>query len=108
MGQWYRHFDTHSRTPLKNEIFMNVKIQENVGINKECVDAFVSGSPDSTRSINEKTILLVGATGTGKSTLVDGFVNYILGVNWNDPFRYTVINLEKEEKDKIKDQVSEL
>lgn len=49
--------------------------------------------------------MLIGATGTGKSTLVDGFVNYILGVNWNDPFRYTVIDLEEEEKGREKNQV---
>lgn len=46
---------------------------------------------------DEKTILLVGATGSGKSTLVDGFVNYILGVNFDDPFRFTAIRLEDEE-----------
>ncbi|XP_045178579.2 uncharacterized protein LOC123538489 [Mercenaria mercenaria] len=51
-----------------------------------------------------RTIMLVGATGTGKSTLVDGIVNYILGVNWDDPFRFTVIDLEQEEKDREKNQ----
>lgn len=47
--------------------------------------------------VDEKTIILVGATGSGKSTLVDGIVNYILGVNFEDPFRFTVIRLEEEE-----------
>ncbi|WAR16463.1 hypothetical protein MAR_031057 [Mya arenaria] len=42
----------------------------------------------------EKTIVLVGATGTGKSTLVDGLVNYIFGVNFNDDFRFTLIRME--------------
>ena len=50
--------------------------------------------------------MLVGATGTGKSTLVDGIVNYVLGANWEDPFRFTVIDLEQEEKDRIKNQVN--
>lgn len=48
--------------------------------------------------LHEKTILLVGATGSGKSTLVDGFVNYIMGVSFDDPFRFTTIKLENEEK----------
>ncbi|XP_052789510.1 uncharacterized protein LOC128223990 isoform X1 [Mya arenaria] len=52
----------------------------------------------------EKTIMLIGATGTGKSTLVDGIVNYILGVNWDDPFRYTIIDLEDEEKQRETNQ----
>ncbi|WAR30921.1 hypothetical protein MAR_033467 [Mya arenaria] len=44
----------------------------------------------------EKTIMLIGETGTGKSTLVNGIVNYIRGVHWDDPFRFTIIDLEDE------------
>lgn len=47
---------------------------------------------------DEKTIMLVGATGSGKSTLVDGIVNYVMGVSFDDPFRFTLVQLEKEEK----------
>ncbi|XP_060580827.1 uncharacterized protein LOC132737527 isoform X2 [Ruditapes philippinarum] len=48
------------------------------------------------RHIGEnKTIMLLGATGSGKSTLVDGFINYVFGVNWNDPFRFTVNDASK-------------
>lgn len=46
----------------------------------------------------EKTILLIGATGSGKTTLVDGIVNYVMGVNFSDPFRFTIVQLEKEER----------
>lgn len=46
----------------------------------------------------EKTIMLVGATGSGKSTLVDGIVNYIMGVSFDDPFRFRIVTLEEEEK----------
>ncbi|XP_052268175.1 myosin-10-like [Dreissena polymorpha] len=42
----------------------------------------------------EKTILLIGETETGKSTLLDGMANFILGVNWNDEFRFSIANLE--------------
>lgn len=41
--------------------------------------------------------MLIGATGSGKSTLVDGIVNYATGVNFEDPFRFTVLTLENEE-----------
>lgn len=41
--------------------------------------------------------MLIGATGSGKSTLVDGIVNYVTGVNFEDPFRFTVLSLENEE-----------
>ena len=33
----------------------------------------------------------MGATGCGKSTLINGMVNYILGVQWNDPFRFKCV-----------------
>lgn len=49
-------------------------------------------------SAMEKTIMLVGATGSGKSTLVDGMVNYVMGVSFDDPFRFTIVQLEEEEK----------
>lgn len=50
--------------------------------------------------------MLVGATGSGKSTLIDGFANYLFGVNWEDNFRFTLVDLEHEEKRRLKDQVS--
>lgn len=42
--------------------------------------------------------MFVGATGSGKSTLVDGIINYIMGVSFEDPFRFTVVTLESDER----------
>lgn len=57
-----------------------------------------SGKYDHKQMVEkEKTIMLVGATGSGKSTLVDGIVNYITGVSFEDPFRFTAVSLEKDE-----------
>ena len=41
---------------------------------------------------NERVLLLVGATGAGKSTLINGIVNYIMEVGWNEDFRFKVIS----------------
>lgn len=53
---------------------------------------------DRSRGGDEMTIMLVGAAGSGKSTLVDGFVNYVMGVSFDDSFRFTLVQLEEEEQ----------
>ena len=39
----------------------------------------------------EKVLLVVGATGAGKTTLINGMVNYIFGVQWEDDFRFKLV-----------------
>ncbi|KAG7256697.1 hypothetical protein CRUP_014683 [Coryphaenoides rupestris] len=39
-----------------------------------------------------RTIMFLGATGSGKSTLINGMINYILGIDWKDSFRFKLID----------------
>ena len=55
---------------------------------------------------NERVLLLVGATGAGKSTLINGIVNYIMGVSWNDDFRFKIIIDEKSQSHSQTNQIT--
>ena len=39
----------------------------------------------------KRTILMLGATGSGKTTLINAMVNYILDVKWEDDFRFKLV-----------------
>ncbi|XP_060940449.1 uncharacterized protein LOC133018152 [Limanda limanda] len=38
-----------------------------------------------------RTLILFGESGSGKSTLINGMINYIVGVEWDDNFRFKLI-----------------
>ena len=54
---------------------------------------FDVGDRNQSIGSSEKVLLLVGATGSGKSTLIDGIVNYVLGVSWKDDVRYKLTDV---------------
>lgn len=48
--------------------------------------------------------MFVGVIGLGKSILVDGIVNYVMGVSFDDFYRFILIQLEKDESN-VENQV---
>ncbi|XP_063429132.1 uncharacterized protein LOC134711989 [Mytilus trossulus] len=58
----------------------------------------VFGSASENVPGREKTIMVIGATGSGKTTLVDGMINYITDVSWEDEFRFSMVDLTDDEK----------
>ncbi|XP_071793629.1 LOW QUALITY PROTEIN: uncharacterized protein [Asterias amurensis] len=50
------------------------------------------GRKSGTCPSQHKVIMLVGATGAGKSTLIDSMVNYILQIEWEDGFRFKIVD----------------
>ncbi|KAK5860478.1 hypothetical protein PBY51_021953 [Eleginops maclovinus] len=60
---------------------------------------------ESTRQ--NRTILLLGAPGSGKSTLINGLINYIVGVEWEDNFRFKLVD-EDQSRSQAESQTSEV
>lgn len=59
--------------------------------------------------IGVKTIMVVGETGSGKTTLLNSFLNYLMGINYDDTFRYKIIledNLNKNPGVSVTDKVN--
>ncbi|CAK6981345.1 uncharacterized protein LOC122993437 [Scomber scombrus] len=57
--------------------------------------------------MQNRTIMLLGATGSGKSTLINGMINYIVGVEWKDDFRFKLVD-EDQLKSQAESQTSEV
>ncbi|XP_066538408.1 uncharacterized protein [Hoplias malabaricus] len=51
------------------------------------------------KSKPHKTILMVGETGTGKSTLINTFINHMLGVQWENRVWCEIIETRKDQTD---------
>lgn len=56
------------------------------------------------KTTDEKTLLVLGATGTGKSTFIDALFNYLAGVSYRDDFRFTIINKSNDEINREEEQ----
>ena len=58
---------------------------------KKGVAKSVLGTPMPGCQMSERVLMVVGATGAGKTTLINGMINYIFGVEWDDDFRLMLV-----------------
>ncbi|XP_028450177.1 uncharacterized protein si:ch73-170d6.2 [Perca flavescens] len=76
-------------------------------INVKGCKRFSFGKESKPNPKPNRTIMVLGATGAGKSTLINGMINYILGVKWEDSYRFKLVD-EGQSKSQSESQTSEV
>ncbi|KAM9321725.1 uncharacterized protein KZ484_021920 [Pholidichthys leucotaenia] len=74
----------NARSPLVYKLPLTEKIRTTDGCR-----CFNFGAKSKRPS---RTVMLFGGTGSGKSTLINGMINYIIGVEWEDNFRFQLVD----------------
>ena len=77
------------KLPLKQLI--PAAIMRPILVSSSIIQRFSFGEPSLIPKAS-KTILLMGATGSGKTTMINAMINYVLGVEWEDLFRFLLID----------------
>ena len=54
----------------------------------------------------KKVLIVVGATGAGKTTLINGMINYMFKVDWNDDFRFKLVDEIESKETQAKSQTA--
>ncbi|KAK2822826.1 hypothetical protein Q5P01_022891 [Channa striata] len=75
--------------------------------NKINVDGCKSFTFGKKKPKPNRTIMVLGATGAGKTTLINGLINYILGVEWEDSYRFKLVD-EGQSKSQAESQTSDV
>ena len=86
--------ESKEQSEKTNEIILNTPIEESKFLyEKNNLKIYLYPTDKLTEEEEEKAIILmvVGQTGSGKTTLLNAFINYLLGVKYEDDFRYIII-----------------
>lgn len=109
---------TRASSQMNRSILNNIVSKSNK-IEKECtrgLDMYAFPAKKTTVSeykhsskMNVKKIIIMGETGTGKSTLLNSIVNFAAGVELDDPFRFKLVTDEVNQAgDQSRSQTTEI
>jgi energy-coupling factor transporter ATP-binding protein EcfA2 len=71
-------------------------------------DGRQGGASQQKGKMQHRTILVMGATGSGKTTLINGMINYIFNVQWEDTFRFQLIEEQTAGRSQVDSQTSRI
>ena len=91
------------KTALKPAIYELTKTQKMISKQKK-IAKYEVGEPIQRGKV--KVLMVVGATGAGKTTLINGLANYMYGVQWEDDFRFVLFANEPTKKSQAHSQTS--
>ena len=76
--------------PIKNEgsslSVYKIHMEQNMYDNRRLLAKMSFGKPNRVQKSSDKVLMVVGAKGAGKTTLINGMINYIFDVKWEDNF----------------------
>lgn len=79
----------NSKSKLKKNIPIGKFLKKHKELN---IYLYPSNESNSTMNKDEKCFLVLGETGSGKTTLLNSFINYIMQINYEDDFRYYLVD----------------
>ncbi|XP_063348667.1 uncharacterized protein LOC134640695 [Pelmatolapia mariae] len=100
LSYWY----AHQSMQVKWGSSISAPFGVSNGVRQDGCKSFSFGKESSKPN---RTIMVLGATGAGKSTLINGMINYILGVKWEDPYRFKLVD-EDQSTSQSESQTSEV
>ena len=68
-----------------------LSIKQTLHDRDKSIAKYALGAPVLGEPVEERVLMVVGATGAGKTTLINGMINYIFGVEWEDNFRLVLV-----------------